>query len=122
MIFFDHLLTNSDLYIPAPFSGKGKFRGTFQQLFKKYYLSRPFFLFIGDLSFIKSCRKHECICLEIDRVCFYYPPRLDIIGYHSKNLWIMKIRVSLHLLTQFHRICRPILMLWFRLRGILFHV
>jgi len=47
-------------------------------------------LFVGDFSFIRSCRKHERICLEIDRAYFYCPLGLDIIGY-PKGLWIMKI-------------------------------
>jgi len=33
------------------------------------------------------------------------PSGLDIIGYTNKSLWIMKIRVSLHLLTRFHWNC-----------------
>jgi len=52
---------------------------------KEYYL-RHLFLFVGDFSFIRGYRKHGCICLEIDRACFYCLSGLDIIGYFNKGL------------------------------------
>jgi len=53
MIFFDHLLTSSDLYLPAPFSapekGQDKFRSTFQQLVKKILFFFSPILFISPV-------------------------------------------------------------------------
>jgi len=63
------------------------------------------FLFVGGYFFIRSCRKHECICLEINRACFY-PLRISL-----------DIPI-LHMLTRFHRTRRPILMLQFYLKSI----
>jgi len=58
--------------------GQGKFHGTFQ----KYYLFH-LFLFVGDFSFIRNCRKHECTRLEINRAHLYY---LLWIGHY----WVLQ--------------------------------
>jgi len=70
------------------------------------------FLFVGDFSFIRGCRKHECISLKINRACFYYPLR---IRYH----WVLiKVRGFLHMLTRFCRTCWPILIFRFHLKNV----
>jgi len=73
------------------------------------------FLLVGDFSFIRGCRKHECTWFKINSACFYCLLGLEIIGCSNKGLWI---RPFLHMLTQFHSTRRPILMLRFHLKSV----
>jgi len=97
--FYDHLLASLDLHLPAPFpkeraSHSMNLVGPSRNIIYFIYI-----LFVGDFSFIRGCRKHECIRFKINRACFYCFLGLEIIGYSNKSLWI---RPSLHMLTRFH--------------------
>jgi len=58
--FYDYLLASSDLHLPAPFPEE-RTRWVSRYFPKNNYL-RYLFLFVGDFSFIRGYRKHECTC------------------------------------------------------------
>jgi len=98
--FYDQLLASSDLHFARLVSwreGRMNLVGPSRNIICFIH-----FLLVGDFSFIRGCRKHECTRMhfKINRVCFYCPSGLEFIGYSSKSLWI---RISLHMLTQSRR-------------------
>jgi len=110
--FYDHLLASSDLLAHPVFWREDKMNlvGPYRNIIWIIH-----FLFVGDFSFIRDCRKHECTCFKINRACFYCPLELEIIGYSNKSLWI---HPSLHTLTRFHSTRRLILILRFHLKSV----
>jgi len=78
---FSTIYWQVQIFLPAPKKRQDESRGTIQ---KYYYFI--YFLFLGDLSLIRGCRKHEGTCFKINRACFYCPLGLEIIGCSNKGL------------------------------------
>jgi len=95
--------------LPAPFLEE---RARWVSRYLPEILNHPFFVIVGDFSFIRGSRKHECTCFKTDRARFYCPLRLEIVGYSNKSLWI---RLSLHM-TRFRIIRRLISIFRFHLK------
>jgi len=95
--------------LPAPFLEE---RARWVSQYLPEILNHPFFVIVGDFSFIRGSRKHECTCFKTDRARFYCPLRLEIVGYSNKSLWI---RLSLHM-TRFRIIRRLISIFRFHLK------
>jgi len=59
------------------------------------------FLLVGDFSFIRGCKKHECTWFKMNRACFYCPLGLEIIGCSNKGLWIRPIFAYVDTISQY---------------------
>jgi len=88
--FYDYLLASSDLHLPAPFPEESA------RWVSRYLPEILFILSILCLSVISLLLERTRIhVFKIDRACFHWFLRLEIIVYSHKSLWI---RPPLHML------------------------